>query len=144
MLTLSDGTQVEMRLSQAGIWEIQDHLITLREALGDDPAKYADPEALASLPAAQTRVAMAATQQLTLAYITVCARSWTRDEPITPEAILDLDVQDFNILASEALKLYRDAQEPAVPLGASIKTSVNSGGSSPGHTRPSTKTSRPK
>ena len=137
-MILSDGTTVEMRLTQAGVWEIQDNLISLREALGDDASRFTDPNALSTLPAAQTRVAMAATQKLTLAYVLVCARSWSREEPITSEAILDLDVQDFNLLASEALRLYRVAQEPTVPLGDSTSTSANSAGSSRAVTRPST------
>jgi hypothetical protein len=128
-LTLSDGTTVEMRLGQGGVWEIQEELLKLRGTLVEDagiaPEDLANPEMINKLTSKQSLRTIRATQQLTQVYALSAVKKWSREEPFDKAALRDLEPPDFNLIANKAMELYQ-VVTGGLPLDSSTESSPNS------------------
>ena len=137
VITLSDGTEVTLRISARSQFDIQDATLLLRrqlekelgvkaEELRDNPDLDPDKQAAAIRYARET----------TFVFVCSAVQSWTREEVPSLDAFLELPAEDFQLLVDTAQKLAQEAS----PLGqgSSGQTgppSSSSGGSSKGRTR---------
>lgn len=135
---LSDRTAT-LRVRQRGVVLLQTELLALRATLAD---LGLNPEEAAKLnpldPALDPHHAVALSSQLahlSTAYALAFVESWTADEPVTEDALLDLDVMDYNTLVRESIDLFKEVfgqRDPLGPLPTSETNSANSDVSSLG------------
>ena len=111
-VTLSDGQEVTIRFTGRTAFKVEDSVLDLRGKMVAGGISDLNLD-VTQLTQDQLETMTPLARDTTMIYLLAGIKSLD-DAPVTEDALLDLDITDFNLLVAEAQAEYQESRSPLV------------------------------